>query len=468
MAAAALPLARPRVPGVNRNGTLISRVILLVLCVFIAQALAQSDIKQAGVCSRCHVVSVLEWQISAHVEAGTNCQACHGPSAAHVANERNEVSPDRLPRGKAADGLCSSCHTQGCPSTKQTSDCTTCHNQHSLTKPQQIQSFEGDRSNHPIHQEVARLAKFREMIERAEALAAEKDWAAAKGVFEEALQLRPGDANALQRIAFCERRLSPEMPGFEIVGEEYDDVTGLPLEVKVAGTDIVMRLAPGGDFDIGTEDFKESQPVHTVTIQPFYLGKFEVTQAEWEAVTDANPSEHKDDSRLPVERVSWPDAKDFLSKLNQRVASHGFRLPTEAEWEYAARAGGGLFKGFELARYAWYRENSGSSSPDVDFRKIDTFSTHPVGEKESNRWGFHDMHGNVWEWTSSLLKPYFYDSSDGRESPDAGGQRVMRGGGYADMADLLHPAIRHGERPTRQYRWNGLRIARDVPVVNDQ
>jgi formylglycine-generating enzyme required for sulfatase activity len=435
----------------------------LLAAVLCAPLIAQDDLKQAGVCSRCHVVSVLEWQISAHVAAGTNCQSCHGPSAAHVANERNEVSPDRIPRGTAADGLCSTCHTQGCPSTMQTANCLDCHNQHSLTKTQQIQTFEGDRSTHPIHQEVARLAEFRETTTRAEDLVQKQEWGAAKGVFEEALRQRPGDPKTMERIAFCERRLNPRMSGLEIVGTEFDPVSGLPLEVTVTGAEIAMRLAPRGEFDIGTEDFTESQPVHTVAIEPFYLGKFEVTQAEWEALMGSNPSEHKGDGGLPVERVSWHDAQTFVAKLNQQTPGAGFRLPTEAEWEYAARAGGGLFKEFELARYAWYRENSGSPNPNQDFRDIDTFSTHPVGGKEPNGWGFHDMHGNVWEWTSSLLKPYFYDPTDGRESATAEGHRVLRGGGYADMADLLHPALRHPERPTRRYRWNGLRLARDVP-----
>lgn len=436
---------------------------LLLVAVLCAPAVAQDNLKQAGVCSRCHVVSVLEWQISAHVDAGTSCQSCHGPSAAHVANERNEVSPDRIPRGATADGLCSTCHAQGCPSTQRTANCLECHNQHSLTKSEQIQDFEGDRAKHPIHQEVARLAEFRETTARAEGLVQQQEWSTAKGVFEEALRFRPSDLKTLERIAFCDRRLNPEMPGFEIVGEEFDPVSGLPLEVTVAWTRLAMRLAPRGEFDIGAEDFKESRPVHTVAVEPFYLGKFEVTQTEWGALMGLGPSKHNGNGSLPVERISWHDAQSFVARLNQQTPGGGFRLPTEAEWEYAARAGAGVFKEFELARYAWYRENSGDPNPAEDFRNIDTFSTHPVGQKEPNHWGFHDMHGNVWEWTSSLFRPYFYDSADGRESPTGQGNRVLRGGGYADMADLLHPALRHSERPTRQYRWNGFRLARSIP-----
>ena len=138
------------------------------------------------------------------------------------------------------------------------------------------------------------------------------------------------------------------------------------------------------------------------------------------------------------------------------------KIATARHWR-AARAGSGLFKQFELARYAWYRETSMGPGQAEDFVKVEAFSTRPVGSKEANAWGFHDLHGNVWEWTSSLLKPYFYDPADGRESLTAKGQRVLRGGGYTDAAGLLHPALRHGERPDRRYRWNGLRIARSVP-----
>ena len=256
------------------------------------------------------------------------------------------------------------------------------------------------------------------------------------------------------------------MPGFEVVGDEFDPVTGLAREVRVRGLDIPMVLAPPGEFDMGADDFKESQPVHTVAVEPFYLGKHEITQSQWQAVMGENPSEHQGSGQeddLPVERVSWHDAQDFVNKLNEQVEGGGFRLPTEAEWEYAARAGSGLFKQFELARYAWFRETTMGAAETADFVTVEAFSTRPVGAKEANPWGFHDLHGNVWEWTSSLLKPYFYDPADGRESLVAKGQRVLRGGGYADAGDLLDPALRHGERPERRYRWNGLRIARSVP-----
>ena len=414
------------------------------------------------------MVSVLEWEISKHSEVGTDCRRCHGPSQAHVANERNEVSPDRIPRAGAADPLCVSCHTAGCPATQRSSGCLECHNPHSLTKPDQIQSYQGDRSTHPMRQAFARIEEFRGVMERAEELIANQDWPSAKDALAEALRIKPGDRGALGRLRFLDRRLRLEMAGFEIVGDAFDALTGLPREVRVARLGIPMVLAPPGDFDMGADHLDEAKPVHTVSLEAFYLGKYEITQAEWQAVMGGDPSEHQEPAHekgLPVERVSWHDAQEFVARLNKQVGGGGFRLPTEAEWEYAARAGSGLFKEFELARYAWYRETAMQQVAGQDFIKVEAFSTRPVGQKEPNAWGFHDMHGNVWEWTSSVLKPYFYDPLDGRESPTAEGLRVMRGGGYADAADLLHPALRHGERANRRYRWNGLRIARSVPPL---
>lgn len=217
------------------------------------------------------------------------------------------------------------------------------------------------------------------------------------------------------------------------------------------GAGIVMVLVPGGEADIGSERLADARPVHTVRIEPFYLGKFEITQAEWVALMGDNPSAHQQSGRLPVELVSWEDAQAFLANLNERVPGGGFRLPTEAEWEFAARAGVPP-SGAELARVAWFE------APDSDF------APKVAGSGQPNKLGLFDMQGNVWEWCSSLAAPYPYNAWDGRESLTAAGLRVLRGGGYADQADLLDPALRHGERPNRRLRWNGLRIARSAPA----
>lgn len=436
---------------------------LVALWLAAAASAQQADLKQAGVCSRCHVVSVLEWQISGHVAAGTACVNCHGPSAAHVANERNEVSPDRIPRGPAADGLCESCHTSGCPSTEKTAGCLTCHSQHTLTNPEQIESYQGDRSQHPIYAEVERLERFREAVGRAESLVDSRDYSGAKKAFKEALAIRPGDPDTEARVLFCERRLDPSLPGFEPIGDEFDPVSGLPRRVRIQSLGLEMILVPRGFADLGSDELPDSKPMHSVRIEAFYLGAREVTQAVWTQVMGSNPSARPGEDS-PVENVSFRDAQEFMAKLNARIPGGGFRLPTEAEWEYAARADGEGLSDSDLAGAAWFREDSQVQAPGEDgFRRIEHFGAHPTGAKAPNAWGFYDLLGNVWEWTSSLFQPYPYDAADGRESPDDGGQRVLRGGGFADPAFLLDPALRHAERPERRYRWNGLRLARTVP-----
>ena len=151
-------------------------------------------------------------------------------------------------------------------------------------------------------------------------------------------------------------------------------------------------LIPAGSFDMGSESGDaDEQPVRSVTInKPFYIGQFEVTQAQWHAVMESDPSQFTDDLNRPVESVSWNDAQEFITKLNAMEPDATYRLPTEAEWEYAARAGSVAAYAFgddaaQLDAYAWYADNAGNT-------------THPVGEKQPNAWGVHAMHGGVWEW----------------------------------------------------------------------
>jgi formylglycine-generating enzyme required for sulfatase activity len=154
-------------------------------------------------------------------------------------------------------------------------------------------------------------------------------------------------------------------------------------------------LIPAGEFTMGPDEYKKEQQVHKVKIPvPFYLGIYPVTQREWNAVMGANPSEFKGDD-LPVERVSWDDVQKFVIKLNKMESTTKYRLPSEAEWEYACRAGTTTCYSFgdnesELGEYAWYIRNSG-------------LKTHPVGQKKPNPWGLFDMHGNVYEWVQDML-----------------------------------------------------------------
>jgi formylglycine-generating enzyme required for sulfatase activity/serine/threonine protein kinase len=164
-------------------------------------------------------------------------------------------------------------------------------------------------------------------------------------------------------------------------------------------------LISSGEFDMGSPLFEsgrepEEGPVHRVNIStPFYMGKYEVTQKQWKEVMGDNPSYFKDcGDDCPVEQVSWNDVQEFVFMLNEKEGTDKYRLPTEAEWEYAARAGTGTRYSFgddesKLGEYAWYSVNSG--------RK-----THPVGEKKPNPWGMYDLHGNVWEWTQDRYGDY--------------------------------------------------------------
>jgi formylglycine-generating enzyme required for sulfatase activity len=238
--------------------------------------------------------------------------------------------------------------------------------------------------------------------------------------------------------------MNPSLPGFEIVGKEFDPQTGLPRQVRVARWGIPMVLVPGGEFEMGSELFAAAKPVHTVRVGPFYLGEYELTQAEWRSLMGSNPSAHQgaqypDSDRIPVEQVSWEDCQSLIRKLNEGVAGAAFRLPTEAEWEYAARAGGGTGGPVQLP------------------------APRPVGKGQPNRLGLFDMSGNVWEWCDSLYRPYPYVAADGREEADAPGMRVLRGGGYAEWAAWLDPGARHSERPNRRLGSNGMRLARSIP-----
>ena len=150
-----------------------------------------------------------------------------------------------------------------------------------------------------------------------------------------------------------------------------------------------FALIPAGEFPMGSASGGDNErPVHTVRIsKPFYLGIHEVTQGQWETVMGNNPSKFKGDANRPVEMVSWEEVQKFIDKLNSKEGGTKYRLPTEAEWEYAARAGSATAYSFgddsgQLGKYAWFEGNAGST-------------THPVGKLQPNAWGLYDMHGNV-------------------------------------------------------------------------
>jgi formylglycine-generating enzyme required for sulfatase activity len=184
---------------------------------------------------------------------------------------------------------------------------------------------------------------------------------------------------------------------------------------------------PAGEFVMGCSNgdntcADEEKPAHRVEItKAFEIGKYEVTQAQFEALMGRNYSEYKGPNR-PVENVSWRDAQEFLLKLTDRQDGYRYRLPTEAEWEYAARAGSTAGFSGEPDDLGWYFENSNAQ-------------THPVGQKKPNAWGIYDMHGNVWEWTADWYNPTYYQSSVSVDpaGPPTGRFRTMRGGSWVDQ-----------------------------------
>lgn len=421
------------------------------LALIAAAAHAQNPaIDKAGVCARCHVSSVLEWSASAHIRAGIDCVACHGASQAHVLDERNNIRPNRIPRGIWIADLCLECHKAGCPKTRQRTACESCHHAHALVNPKS----EPAAADEQFERRAAAWRAFSAQMERGERLLAARDWAAAEKAFQAALARMPGNRQALRKLQLCRRRQNPQIPGFRILGPEFDETTGLPLRVAVEGLDIEMVLIAGGDVELGSERFPDSRPVHTVFVEPFYLGRFEVTQRQWQRVMGSNPSFHQGErfpeaGQMPVEQVSWEDCQAFVAALNRMVAGGGFRLPTEAEWELAAR--GREDAAAPLDAVAWLLASTDAGAP------------RPVGSKTADSRGLYDLRGNVAEWCSSLLRPYPYDAADGREDPAARGLRVLRGGSFADSAAALDPAFRHGDRPERRLRWNGMRLARSLP-----
>jgi formylglycine-generating enzyme required for sulfatase activity len=218
-----------------------------------------------------------------------------------------------------------------------------------------------------------------------------------------------------------------------------------------------FTLIPSGSFTMGADlnsesGYDDETPQRRVTIsRPFYMGVYEVTQSEWMSVMDgANPSKFIGQT-LPVESVSWDDASSFVRKLNQKEGTDKYRLPTEAEWEYSARAGttSAYFFGDDegsLGTYAWFRDNSGDK-------------THRVGGKSPNPWGLYDIYGNVWEWGQDFYGAYSGAEATDPKGPSGGSARVYRGCGWLDTAVICRSALRSRDTPESRFSNLGLRVA---------
>jgi formylglycine-generating enzyme required for sulfatase activity len=231
--------------------------------------------------------------------------------------------------------------------------------------------------------------------------------------------------------------------------------------VRVEGGTFRMGSASGGDSD--------ERPVHSVTVKSFYMGKYEVTQKEWAEIMGSNPSNFKGDN-LPVEMVSWHDAIEYCNKRSLRegltpayrgsgdsvtcdLSASGYRLPTEAEWEYAAKGGNKDPMTYEYSggnsagSVGWYTDNSGNR-------------THPAGQKQPNSLGLYDMSGNVWEWCWDWYGNYPSGSQTDPLGPASGSRRVLRGGSWGYSAPDLRSAYRGYNSPTLRYSSLGFRLVR--------
>ena len=235
-------------------------------------------------------------------------------------------------------------------------------------------------------------------------------------------------------------------------------------DLIVNSVGVILVPVPAGEFTMGSPAFEadrtDDETQHRVKItKPFYLSVHEVTQQQYEVVMGNNPSEHKD-ANNPVENVSWYDAIEFCQKLSKQEGVE-YRLPTEAEWEYACRAGTTTTYSFgdsasQLNEYAWYLANSGSQS-------YQPSTTHPVGEKLPNAWGLYDMHGNVYEWCQDWYAAYgsenvVFDPT----GPASGERRVLRGGAFLDLLVNVRAADRGMGRSTVRGYNSGFRLARTV------
>jgi formylglycine-generating enzyme required for sulfatase activity len=212
------------------------------------------------------------------------------------------------------------------------------------------------------------------------------------------------------------------------------------------------RMEPKNDCE------RDEKPGHLVTVSDFYIGKYEVTQAQWRAIMGNNPSEFIGEN-LPVENVSWNDVQDFIRKLNEKTGKQ-YRLPTEAEWESAGKGGANIgdykYSGSnKIGDVGWYWDNSGDKTYALG-------RTHPIGTKKSNQLDVYDMSGNVNEWCSDWYGEYNSSSQTDPKGPSSGSYRVCRGGSYHSTEKSVRILSRWSNSPNERSGSIGFRLACDA------
>ena len=248
-----------------------------------------------------------------------------------------------------------------------------------------------------------------------------------------------------------------------LIHKGTDEKAGLPKEIRHKATGIHLVLIAPGSFQMGSNIADREKPAHKVTItKPFYLGKYEVTQAEWLKAMNSKPWENKKYAgrvtTASVNYVSWNQCQEFLVKLNQSSGLKSgmrFALPTEAQWEYACRAETTTKYYFgddasKLGDYAWFNKNA---------FEVNEKYAHPVGKKKPNAFGLYDMHGNVWEWCQDWYGDYQSTSAIDPSGPTGGKRRVMRGGSWYDSPFGCRSAGRLGFFPVMRSGDIGFRVS---------
>ena len=260
------------------------------------------------------------------------------------------------------------------------------------------------------------------------------------------------------------------------------------VSLKEMSNSIGMKLVliPSGSFTMGSDDDAVQRPVHRVTIsKPFFMATTATTQAQWAAIMGTTVQQQRDDANpilpivgeggnYPMYYVSWHDAMTFCQKLGAKENRH-YRLPTEAEWEYACRAGSASMYSFgdsatELRNYAWFADNSGDSAfdsaiiwatdPDHYSQKVlaNGCQTHPVGTKKPNAWGLYDMHGNVCQWCADWYGEYPEGDATDPTGPANGTARILRGGTWADRPAICTASYRGSFAPDTHFSGVGFRV----------
>jgi formylglycine-generating enzyme required for sulfatase activity len=249
-----------------------------------------------------------------------------------------------------------------------------------------------------------------------------------------------------RRIEECKTGKKPQQANSSVFTDFRETANNLNIDmVAVRGGTFTM----GCTAEQGSDCEDDEKPAHTVTVSDFYIGKYEVTQAQWVAVMGSNPSYFIGDNHLPVERVSWDDLQEFIRKLNT-LTGKTYRLPTEAEWEFAAR-GGNKSAGYKYSgsnnidNVTWYDGNRGDK-------------THAVGSKSPNELGIYDMSGNVYEWCSDWYGDYSSSSQTNPKGSSSGSNRVLRGGSWYTLAQYCRVSFRSPYTPSTRNINNGFRL----------